>query len=98
MRVDLRNRRDALARKFLHSEDGIVWEQAIELANQAIKCGARTQAGTPCQRKGVGRGGRCIKHGGASTGAKTAEGKARQREGYFRWVERKLAEKREAAE
>ena len=30
-------------------------------------CGAKTRAGHPCQREGLGRGGRCPNHGGAST-------------------------------
>ncbi|WP_284155012.1 HGGxSTG domain-containing protein [Raoultella ornithinolytica] len=33
--------------------------------------------------------GRCKLHGGMSTGAKTPEGKARQLEGFRRWLERK---------
>jgi hypothetical protein len=40
-------------------------------------CGAKTRAGHPCQRKGLGRGGRCANHGGASTGPKTIEGRQR---------------------
>ncbi|MGE8943105.1 HGGxSTG domain-containing protein [Leptospira interrogans] len=41
------------------------------------RCGARTRAGHPCQRKGTGAGGRCANHGGASTGPKSAEGRAK---------------------
>ena len=41
------------------------------------RCGARNRRGTPCQRQGKGRGGRCSNHGGASTGARTPEGKLR---------------------
>ena len=40
-------------------------------------CGAKTRAGHPCQRKGLGRGGRCTNHGGASTGPRTAKGRQR---------------------
>ena len=40
-------------------------------------CGAKTRAGHPCQRKGLGRGGRCANHRGASTGPKTPEGRQR---------------------
>ncbi len=40
-------------------------------------CGARTRSGRPCQRKGLGAGGRCPSHGGGSTGPRTAEGRAR---------------------
>jgi hypothetical protein len=40
-------------------------------------CGARTRAGQPCRRKGLGKVGRCPNHGGMSTGPKTPEGRAR---------------------
>lgn len=41
------------------------------------RCGARTKAGTPCQRAAVTRTGRCTRHGGKSTGPLTVEGRAR---------------------
>jgi hypothetical protein len=41
------------------------------------RCGAGTKAGTPCQRPAVKRTGRCTRHGGKSTGARTAAGLAR---------------------
>jgi len=41
------------------------------------KCGAKTRTGKPCKAPGNGRDGRCKMHGGASTGPRTAEGKAR---------------------
>ncbi|MGH1587831.1 HGGxSTG domain-containing protein [Methylobacterium phyllosphaerae] len=49
------------------------WRAALHKAREAARCGAKTRAG------GVGQcpamtNGRCHKHGGASTGAKTAEG------------------------
>ena len=41
-------------------------------------CGALARStGKPCMAKGTGRGGRCKLHGGASTGPRTPEGKAR---------------------
>lgn len=43
-------------------------------------CGARTRRGTPCQCKPVRQGGRCRLHGGASSGPKTAQGRAQSRE------------------
>ena len=46
-----------------------------ELRNKP--CGARTRAGPPCRRKGLGKGGRCSNHGGMSTGPRTPEGRAR---------------------
>lgn len=42
-----------------------------------LPCGARTQAGTPCQTPGRGKGGRCRWHGGRSTGPTSPEGKAK---------------------
>ncbi len=41
------------------------------------RCGARTKAGAPCQRPAVKKTGRCARHGGKSTGPRTAEGRAR---------------------
>jgi len=46
-----------------------------ELRNKP--CGARTKAGLPCRRKGLGKGGRCPNHGGLSTGPRAPEGRAR---------------------
>ena len=54
--------------------------QALAEAVERLQCGARTKAGTPCRRKGRGAGGRCEKHGGLSTGAKTREGRDRLRQ------------------
>lgn len=53
-----------------------------------MTCGAKTRRGTPCKMTSLYGSGRCKLHGGMSTGAKTAEGKARQLEGYRRWQER----------
>ena len=44
--------------------------------NLAPRCGARTRAGCPCRGPAM-KNGRCRMHGGASTGPKTAEGRAR---------------------
>jgi hypothetical protein len=41
------------------------------------RCGAKTKQGAPCQRPAVSRTGRCSRHGGKSTGPRTAEGIAR---------------------
>jgi hypothetical protein len=57
------------------------------LRKKAKACGARTRSGAPCRAKGIGRGGRCENHGGMSTGAKTAEGRQRIREGVRRYWE-----------
>lgn len=42
----------------------------------APRCGARNRAGNPCRAPAM-KNGRCRLHGGKSTGAKTAEGRAR---------------------
>ena len=44
---------------------------------EGIRCGAKTRSGTVCQRPAYKRNGKCHLHGGASTGPKTLEGKAR---------------------
>ena len=41
------------------------------------RCLAKTRQGTPCQNPVVTGRNRCRMHGGASTGPRTAEGKAR---------------------
>ena len=68
-----------------------------------IKCGAYARStGNPCEAKAQANG-RCVRHGGASTGAKTPEGRqaiaeaTRQRmasgqqervlAGFYRWLE-----------
>ena len=40
-------------------------------------CGAKTRSGHPCRKPALKRKCRCRLHGDASTGPKTAEGKAR---------------------
>ncbi len=77
MRREMRDRRDAIARKLLHSGKGLVWREALSIADDATKCGAKTMAGTPCQRKALTNG-KCIKHGGG-TPKKTQEQKEAQR-------------------
>lgn len=47
-------------------------------------CGAKTRAGHPCRRKGLGKGGRCANHGGLSTGPKTEAGRERIRQALKR--------------
>jgi hypothetical protein len=61
------------------------------------RCGAKTRKGTPCQAAGIGRGGRCKFHGGMSTGPRTSEGRARTRDGYFRWLARVRASRAHVA-
>ena len=51
-------------------------------------CLATTRAGTPCIALGSGAGLRCRLHGGASTGARTPEGKARALANLLQYRER----------
>ena len=46
-------------------------------ALRGLGCGAKTQAGTPCEQKSIYINGRCKLHGGISTGPTTKKGKAR---------------------
>lgn len=70
-------------------------ERAADLerrrAAKQVRCGAKTRAGHPCKRKGLGNNGRCPNHGGLSTGPKTKAGRRRialaQRERWKRWRE-----------
>lgn len=50
---------------------------------RGIPCGATTGAGTPCKLTTLFSNGRCIFHGGHSTGAKTKAGRKCQRDGYL---------------
>ena len=42
-----------------------------------VRCAAKTRKGSPCQRPAKLPAGRCRVHGGASTGPRTEEGRAR---------------------
>jgi hypothetical protein len=97
MRRELRETINGHARRLMR--DGIceTWHDAKMQADAQTRCNAKTRKGEPCQARGLGNGGRCRFHGGASTGPKTPEGKARSlaaaREGYVRW----RAQQREAS-
>src|SRR6516162_4829969 len=84
MRRAWREKREAIARRLLYKQ-GLTWMEALGRTDLQLQCGARTKAGTPCKRKGIGRGGRCVKHGGASTGPRTSAGRevARQKLAAF---------------
>ena len=56
-------------------EIGLEWRFGADWPGQ--RCGARTRQGTGCQRPANKKNGRCRLHGGASTGAKTSEGRKR---------------------
>jgi len=59
--------------------------------HKRARCGAKTRKGTPCQTRCVEGKARCALHGGKSTGAKTAEGRARIAESNRRRAEAKRA-------
>ncbi|QBX36176.1 hypothetical protein E4191_10990 [Paracoccus liaowanqingii] len=58
-------------------------------AHRRVRCGAKTRKGTACRMKSEPGKRRCKFHGGKSTGARTAEGKARiaeaQRRRWAKW-------------
>jgi len=54
---------------------GIEWRFGPDWPGR--RCGAKTRRGTACQCPANKKNGRCRLHGGASTGAKTQEGRAR---------------------
>ena len=65
------------------------------------RCGARTKAGTSCQRPAVKRTGRCTRHGGKSTGPRTEEDRARiaaAQTKHGRLTKEKRAEARQSAQ
>lgn len=62
------------------------------------RCGARTRKGTPCQAPALWGKNRCRMHGGLSTGAKTAEGRARIAESNRRRAQVRRAQSHTAAE
>ena len=54
---------------------GIEWRFGPDWPGQ--RCGAKTRRGTACQRPANKKTGRCRLHGGASTGPRTEDGRAR---------------------
>ena len=48
------------------------------------RCGAKTRAGGICHKPAYKDSGRCHNHGGASTGAKTKEGRQRLSEAHLK--------------
>ena len=84
---DERHQAEALQRQLNLEEGARLREQREQ------PCGARTRAGPPCPRRGLGKGGRCANHGGKSTGPRTEAGKQRisaaQRARWMRWRRRR---------
>ena len=70
-----------------------------DLAQKPLRCGAKTRSGTPCAKYPLAGKRRCRLHGGASTGPRTAEGRAaisaaNTRHGrYKNWCEKRAKEK-----
>ena len=53
----------------MHPElNTVKWQKALEVANNAQRCGAKTRASHPCKSPAMPNG-RCRMHGGKSTGA-----------------------------
>ena len=48
-----------------------------DLTQTPVRCGAKTRSGAPCAKYPIAGKRRCRLHGGASTGPRTPEGKAR---------------------
>ena len=75
-----------------------------DLAQKPLRCGAKTRSGTPCAKYPIAGKRRCRLHGGAATGPKTAEGRARiaaanTKHGRFKnWRAHREREKRYFAE
>ena len=68
---------------------------------QGQRCEAQTRKGTPCQRPARLPVGRCRLHGGASTGPRTEEGRARLTEAkikHGKFTKVKRAEARQRAQ
>jgi len=66
-------------------------KRLARLAHQPRRklCGAKAKrTGQPCRRWAMPNG-RCLMHGGASTGPKTEEGKAKAREALRRYWEKR---------
>src|SRR6476620_10762860 len=57
----------------------------------AAVCGARTRTGRACKRRRLLKGNRCVNHGGASSGPRSAAGRAKiaaaQKERWRAWRE-----------
>ena len=77
---------------------GIEWRFGSDWPGQ--RCGAKTRKGTECQRPANKKNGRCRVHGGASTGPRTKEGRARISDAnlrHGRYTKDKLGKQRENA-
>ena len=66
MRREIRERRDAIAKELMSGGKGLVWREAVALANQKITCGVKNSDGTVCERQGIPPTCWCAKHGGST--------------------------------
>ena len=85
--------------KYKNLLKGIPWRFGPNWPGQ--RCEAKTRKGTPCQRPAKLPVGRCRLHGGASTGPRTEEGRARISEAnlrHGRYTKDKLEKRRENAD
>ena len=87
-------------RGFLGTGGAAVWMGKLPKAKRPL-CGARKRKGGQCRAKAVEGRERCRLHGGLSTGAKTAEGRARisesnRRRAALRSQQREAASRGEA--
>jgi hypothetical protein len=64
------------------------FERADKILHKIVCGGRRRRDGMICLAAPIPGHWRCKWHGGMSTGPKTPEGRARQREGHQRWLER----------
>ena len=65
------------------------------------RCLAKTRGGSPCQKAAIAGKGRCRLHGGASTGPRTEEGRARIAAAHYKHGNRtneRLAENKALAQ
>ena len=77
---------------------GIEWRFGADWPGP--RCGAKTRRGTGCQRPANKKNGRCRLHGGASTGARTGEGRRCISQGNLRhgkYTKDKLEKRRKNA-
>lgn len=68
--------------------------QTIKRIDEGV-CGAKTRSGRACRRPGLGRGGRCVNHGGLSTGPRSDEGRLRIAEAQKRRWQRERTLRRQ---
>lgn len=76
----------SLARDLRHVPE-LAAQIGVLATARGLSCDALTRKGQRCRRTDLSENGRCPFHGGASTGPKTAEGKARARANLaLRWA------------